>query len=63
MSFINNLQSFWWSAWPAPLYLVAGKLFKCTGTYMDPFKAAGAAMILYIWLAPLLIPWTLISRS
>ena len=45
----------------AALYLVVGKLFKGTGTYMDLFKAAGAAMIPYICLAPLLILWILIS--
>lgn len=45
----------------AALYLVVGKLFKGTGAYMDLFKAAGAAMIPYIWLAPLLILWILIS--
>lgn len=45
----------------AALYLVVGKLFKGTGTYMDLFKTTGAAMIPYIWLAPLLILWILVS--
>jgi undecaprenyl pyrophosphate phosphatase UppP len=33
----------------AALYLVAGKLFKGTGTYMDPFKALGEAHRFTAW--------------
>lgn len=43
------------------VYLVVGKLFKGRSTYPEMFKAIGAALIPYIWLAPLLLLWILIA--
>lgn len=43
------------------VYLVVGKLFKGRSTYTEMFKAVAAAMIPYIWLAPVLILWVLIA--
>lgn len=43
------------------LYLLVGKLFKGTGTYIELFKAVATSMIPQIWLLPLFIILTIVS--
>ncbi|MBZ5201891.1 YIP1 family protein [Planomicrobium chinense] len=47
----------------AGVYLITGKLFKGTGTYMELFKAVGAAAIPQIWLLPVYLIWILAAPA
>lgn len=43
------------------IYLLVGKLFKGTGTYIELFKAVATSMIPQIWLLPLFIILMIVS--
>ena len=51
------------AAFLSALYLLVGKLFKGTATYMEMFKAVAVSMIPYVWIAPVLLVWATLAPA
>lgn len=51
------------AAFLSALYLLVGKLFKGTATYIEMFKAVAVSMIPYVWIAPVLLAWATIAPA
>ncbi|MDN3451341.1 YIP1 family protein [Planococcus sp. APC 3906] len=49
------------AAFLSALYLLVGKLFKGTATYIEMFKAVAVSMIPYVWIAPVLLAWATLA--
>ncbi len=51
------------TAFLSAMYLLVGKLFKGRATYGEMFKAIAVAMIPYIWVAPIVLVWAVVSPN